>query len=218
LVTSRVKIQDEGGSSKEVHFNLYKKRKPDGSQVILAEFIRPVEERDRSAIITVSPRSEVEATRYAQSTDNFVTSTGATSEDSLFGMTLQELVDGQLEKYDFSAHPVRNEKIESSDVYRVEGELIEGEESKFRRLVLFVLPTDFTVRAAQFYDHKGKLARRVNVERSEKVGGYWTRMRWGIENVERQKHLDFETVSAKYDQDLGDILFTRENLKKRAMR
>ena len=50
------------------------------------------------------------------------------------------------------------------------------------------------------------------------VNGHLTRMRWTVDNRARQKKVEFETVEARYDQNLGDALFTRDQLKQIATR
>src|SRR5262245_30745817 len=72
-----VKIQDEGGQSRELQMNLAKKRQADGSRLILIEFTAPAEERDRNALLTITPQGDIEGTRYIQSNDSFATVKGA---------------------------------------------------------------------------------------------------------------------------------------------
>ena len=52
------------------------------------------------------------------------------------------------------------------------------------------------------------------MEKWEQVSGHWTRTRWTIDNRARQRKVDFEVLDTKYDQNLSDTLFTREQLKK----
>lgn len=208
----RVHIAEADGSSRTVQMTIYRKRKPDGQRIMLIEFTSPPEERDRNAIITIGPQGELEATRYIQSNNSFVTTTSVLSEDSLFGMTLQELADGQTEKYEYEL--VAEETFESTPVYRIEGKLRQGAESKFPRIVLLISKENYGVVVAEFYDSNGELARRVVVDRFEKIGSYWTRMEWTIDNRARRKRLEFETVSAKYDLNISDAIFSRERLKK----
>ncbi|HEX8186247.1 MAG TPA: hypothetical protein VF747_15895, partial [Blastocatellia bacterium] len=87
----KAQIQGSDSGPSEVEMNVYRKRAADGGMLMLIEFTAPAQERDRSAIVTISPQSEVEGTRFAQSGDTFVSTKGVMSEDSLFGMTLQEL-------------------------------------------------------------------------------------------------------------------------------
>ena len=217
-VTSKIKvnIQEPDGSSREVRLTTHHRREPDGRQLMLIEFTAPAQERDRSALVTISARGEIEATRYAQSNNSFVSTTGVTSEDSLFGMSLQELAEGQPEKYDFSH--VGEESFKSAAVYRMEGKLKEGEESRFSRVVLLVSKERFAMVAAEFYDKQKNLARRMEVLAFEKTGDSPERTHWTVENLARQKKLDFEALSVAHNQHLSDSIFTRERLKKLASR
>jgi hypothetical protein len=208
----RAKIEGSSTGPPEVQMNIYRKRMADASKVMLIEFIAPAQERDRNALITISPQGEIEATRYIQSNDSFASAKGALNEDSLFGTTLQELVDGQPEKYDFKL--AGEETAGSTPAYRVEGSLKPGAESKFSRLVMLLSKENNAALVAEFYDNHNELMRRLTIDRMEQVAGHWTRMRWTIDNLARQKKIGFETLEAKYDQNLSDAIFTREHLKK----
>ena len=207
----KVKIKDADQSSREVHLTTYRSRKPDGGQMMLIEFTAPAEERDRSSLITIGPQGDIEAMRYAQSTGNYVSAKGATTEDSLFGLSLQELVEGQPEKYDFIV--TGEETVKSTPVYRLEGKLKEGAESRFPKIVVMILKDNYATSLAEFYDAQGALARRMEVDAFEQISGHSIRNRFTIDNVARRKNLDFEVVSASFDGLPGDSLFTREHLK-----
>lgn len=206
------RIQGADGVPPEVAMTVYRKREADGRLLMLIEFTSPPQERDRSAIVTVSPQGEVEGTRYAESGDTFVSTKGVLSEDSLFGMTLQELADGQPEKYDFKL--AGEEAVGTATAYKLEGALKPGAESKFNRLVMLVSKETFATLGAEFYDNHNALMRRLTVDKMESVAGRPTRMRWLVDNTAKQKKIEFTTADAKYDQGLNDSIFTREHLKK----
>ncbi|PYT10210.1 MAG: hypothetical protein DMF60_00785 [Acidobacteria bacterium] len=210
--------EDSAGlnTPRQIQLTTYRKREPDDRLLILAEFTSPPEERDRDGLITVFPDGRIEAVRYVQSTDSFLVATDATSEDALFGLTPQELADGQPEKYDFTM--VGEETYQGTPVYRLEGKLKQGAESKFPRVILLISKQDFAAMEAEFYDNHNELARRLVVSKAEHVAGHWTRLRWTIDNLARRKKIDFETVEVKYDQNLSYSIFTREHLKKIASR
>ena len=209
----RARITDSDASSGQpVHVDLtiLRKRTADGGQLMLVEFTTPVE-RDRSAMVTITPQGEVEGVRYAQSNDSYVATKGVTTEESLFGMTLQELIGGQPEKYDFK---LTGEVASLSvPVYRLEGRLKEGAESRFPRIVLLVSKENNSLVSAEFYDNHDELARRLTVENAEPRQGHWTRLKWTLQNPGRKKTVEFETIDAKYDQNLSDSLFSRQHLK-----
>src|SRR5215510_3105838 len=200
---------------KQVNFTMYRKRQPDGRLSMLVEFTAPSEERDRDGLITVFPDGQIEGIRYVQSTDSFIVTRDVLSEDALFGLTLQELADGQPEKYDFT---VTGEGGDGDGIYELEGKLKSGVESKFMRLALVVSKQNYAAKKADFYDKQGQLARTLIVNKTEQIGGHWTRTKWTIDNRARQKKIDFSLVDAVYDHGLNDSLFTREHLKKIASR
>jgi len=201
---------------RQLQLTMYRKHEPDGRLLILIEFTAPAEERDRDGLITVFPDGRIEAVRYVQSTDSFLVSNEATSEDALFGMTPQELAEGQPEKYDFTLSG--EETLDGVPAYRLEGRLKTGADSKFRRLVLLISKQDFAPLQAEFYDNHNERARRLVVTKSGLIDGHWTRLRWTIDNHARQKQIEFEAMDANFDQSLSDSLFTREHLKKIASR
>jgi hypothetical protein len=220
--TTRIRARISGSSSEElaaprqIQFTIYRKHEPDARLMMLIEFTSPPEERDRDGLITAFPDGRVEGVRYVQSTDSFVAVNDPASEDSLFGMTLQELAEGQPGKYDFSL--VGDDSYNGTPVYRMNGKLKAGAESKFPRLELLISKQSFVALQADFYDNHNELARRLTVSKSDQLAGHWTRTVWSIDNRARQKKIDFETIDGKYDQNLNDSVFTREHLKKLASR
>jgi outer membrane lipoprotein-sorting protein len=206
----------EANAPRQIEFTMYRKRQPDGRLSILIAFTAPAEERDRDGLITVFPDGQVEGIRYVQSTDSFLVTKDMMSEDAMFGLTLQELADGQPEKYDFTI--AGEETIEGTACYRAEGTLKQGAESKFSRVVLLISKQTFAAARAEFYDNHGEFARNLTVTKTDQVAGRWTRIRWTIDNRARGKKIDFEAVDVGYDQNLKDSIFTREHLKTIASR
>ena len=207
-----VKIQEADGQTHDVQLDIATRRESDGKRLMMINFIAPPQERDRNALLTVFPQGDIEGTRYAQMNDSFVTAKGATTEDSFFGMTAQEMVDGQPEKYDFRL--IGEENVNGTPAYKVEGFLKKGAESRFNRIVMLIDKANYTAYLAEFYDNKNELQRRVTIAKNEQLGGHWTRTQYTIDNLARKKILNFEIKDAKYDQNLSPALFTKEYLKK----
>lgn len=216
LRASVTSSDSDPAAPKQLQLTMYRKHEADGRILIVVEFTVPSEERDRDGLITVFPDGRIEGLRYVQSTDSFITTDDPLSEDALFGLTLQELADGQPERYDFIVSGEENN--EGMSVYRLEGRLKPGVQSKFLRLVMLIDKQHFTAPRAEFYDNHNELARRLTVSKFQQIDGHWTRLHWTIENLARQKNIDFEVIEARYDQNLSDSLFTREHLKKVASR
>ncbi|HXF41481.1 MAG TPA: outer membrane lipoprotein-sorting protein [Blastocatellia bacterium] len=210
--TTRLSCKITNAETKRLQLTIYRKRAADGRRLMLVEFTSPELERDRDGLITLLSDGRVEGVRYVQSTDSFIVTDDPAGEDALFGMTLQELADGQPEKYDFTL--AGEETFEGASVYRLDGKLKPGAESKFPRLVLLLDKQNFTAPQAEFYDNHNEIARRLTVSKTEQIGGQWTRTRWSIDNRLRKRKIDFEAVEVKYDQKLSDSIFTREHLKK----
>jgi hypothetical protein len=202
----------ELGGPRKIEFNMYRKSLADGRLLILIEFTEPAEERDRDGLITVFPDGQVEGVRYVQSTDSYLATRDIMAEDALFGLTLQELADGQSEKYDFTI--TGEETVEGTACYRAEGKLKHGAGSKFPRVVLMISTENFAAVQAKFYDNHDQLARDLVVSKTEQIAGRWTRVRWKIDNPSRGKKIEFEAVDVKYNENLKDSIFTREYLKK----
>lgn len=200
----------------EVQMTMYRKRAADGSQMMRVDFTAPPTQRDLSALIAIRPAGEIEGTRYTQSNNTFVTSRGVLGEDSLFGMTLQEMAGGQPERYDWKL--VGEETSNQTPVYRLDGRLKPAAESKFNHVILFVAKDSFAAVGAEFYDDHDELMRRMTVDKLTQINGHWTRMHWTVDNRSRQKKVEFETLEARYDQNLSDALFSRDQLKQVASR
>lgn len=220
ITRMRVRISDltsdELTPPLQVQFTIYRKHEPGGRLMTLIEFTSPAEERDRDGLITAFPDGRIEAVRYVQSTDSFMAVSDPAGEDSLFGMTLQELAEGQPDKYQFSL--IGDDAYNDTPVYRMNGKLKAAAESKFPRLVLLISKQSFAALEADFYDNHNELARRLTVSKSDQLAGHWTRTAWSIDNRARHKKIDFEAIDVKYDQNLSDSVFTREHLKKLASR
>jgi hypothetical protein len=204
-------VRDADGSTREVAMSISRKLAPDGRRLMLVEFTSPAQERDRNALVIISPQGNIEATRYIQSSNMFASVNSVVSEDSLFGMTMQELADGQTEKYSFRL--IGEESFEEKPAYRIEGKLKDGMESKFPRLVLLISKENHAALVAEFYDNQNQLIRRVTVDNMAEHNGHWTRMRWVVDNLARQKKISFETIKIAYDVQLNDATFSRDHLK-----
>ena len=202
----------ELSGARQVQFTMYRKREADGRISILIEFTSPPEERDRDGLITVFPDGQIEGVRYVQSTDSFIVTRDLMAEDALFGLTLQELADGQPEKYNFTVSG--EEMVDSNSCYRLEGTLKQGAESKFPRVTLMVAKQTSMVLKAEFYDSHSDLAKTLVVTKTDEIDGHWSRTSWTIDNRARQKLVDFEALQTKYDANVSDAIFTREHLKK----
>jgi len=207
---------EEMNAAHELQLAIYRKREADGRLLMLIDFTAPAEERDRDGLVTVYPDGRIEGVRYVQSSGSFIETKDASSEDSLFGLTLQELADGQPDKYDFTL--AGEDTVNATPVYRLDGKLKTGTESKFPRAVLLISKQDFAVVQAEFYDNHNEIARRLSVNKFDNIGGHWSRIKWSIDNVARQKKIAFEATDVKYDQNLSESLFTRDHLKQIATR
>ncbi|PYP83501.1 MAG: hypothetical protein DMF61_23050 [Blastocatellia bacterium AA13] len=214
LTRMHARVHDSDGTERTVELTMLRKRKPDGTLLTLAEFTSPREERDRDALIKVSPKGDVEATRFMQSTGSFVTTKSASDEESLFGLTVQELVDGQLDKYDFKL--AGEETVDKVPAYRIEGKLKSRADSKFPRVVLLVSKETYMPLHAEFYDNHNEIARSVKIQRTAEVQGHWTRMQWTVDNRARRKTTEFDVVEARYDQPVPESVFTEEHLRQLA--
>jgi hypothetical protein len=212
FIKMEVRIQDADGASHDVVLGVSSKRQSDGRRLIFSQFLSPAEERDRNALLAISPQGEIEGTRYIQSNDSFATVKGATNEDSFFGLTTQEMVDGQPEKYDFRL--LGEESLNGTPAYRLEGALKKGADSRFPRIVMLIAKANYTALMAEFYDNKNELVRRVSITKSEQINGNWVRTRWTMDNLAKKKKLDFAVKEIKFDQKLSESIFTREHLKK----
>lgn len=210
-MTATVHSQD--GSVRTIDLTIYNKRVDSGGRQLMVEFDSP-QERDRDAVIDINPNGDIQATRYVQSSDSFLTAKSPTDEESLFGLTLQELVGGQPEKYNYTL--VDEETHNQVPVYKLEGKLKSGQLSRFPRLVMLVSKADYTAPLIEAYDDQNQLARKITVEKSQQVDGIWTRMAWTIDNVADHKKIDFVAKEVKYNQKLDASAFDRNRLKKLA--
>jgi hypothetical protein len=208
----RAKITESDDTVRVIKLTIYRKHLSNGDQVMLIEFTHPPEERDRNGLIRIGSGGEIEATRYMQGMDSFIIARSASSEDSLFGLSLQEIVDGQPEKYTYKL--IGEEPVGQTPAYRIEGKLKQGADSKFPRVVMLIAKDSFVPISVEFYESPADLARRVVVNRIQQVSGYWTRIEWSVDNRERNKKIEFEALDVKYDQNIPDSIFTREQLKR----
>jgi len=207
----KASIQPSDGKAEEVQFTIYREHQPGGDEHLLVEFTSPAEERDRDALINVNPQGAIEAVRYGEGSKSFITAKSPTDEESLFGLTLQELIGGEPENYDYKF--VDDENFQGIPVYRVEGKLKAGIESRFPRVVMLISKQDATAYSIEAYDSSNELARQLTVQKMDQVSGIWTRMKWTIDNREQHKKIDFNVIDVKYNQNLPESTFTKDHLK-----
>ena len=84
----------------------------------------------------------------------------------------------------------------------------------YSKIVSAIDPKDLIVMRREFFDKKGQPIKVWQVEKIEKVDGYWTPMIQDMRNTQDKAESRLQVVSIQYNVKLDDSIFTPEYLKR----
>lgn len=208
-VETRARVTDEKGNEREFLIVAYRKC-VDGTQYTLWRVISSEGEPARVLLCIERPEGSVETVTYLPGFQKFVEIHDLGREDAIFGLSLQESVGGD-DLYLYRTLGV--ERLDQQDVYKVEGRLRKGANSRFARVVTYYQRETFLPLRQELYNIRDDLVRIRRYVRWAPVDGHWTAMRTEIDNVRHRKHIVFETMTVESNVDWPLSFFDREHLR-----
>ena len=90
----------------------------------------------------------------------------------------------------------------------------EGIQKDYRKLIMWIKEDNFYQIEIEYYDKSGKLVKRMERRRIEKVGNYWLAKEFEIHDLKDDHRTKAVLMEVKFDTGLNDELFTQRYLKR----
>jgi hypothetical protein len=193
---------------KDYELEIWRKQTPDET-LTLSHVVKPAAERDRGALSVERKDQPTVNIAYAQSTGKFIESP---SSQQIFGITAQELLGGEMGKYD---HRLLGQKdMAGVPTHEVESTLKPTAESPIARVVTYLRQDTMLPAEAHLFDARGQQIRTFQVKEYRPVEGRPVVWRMEITNHARNLKVAIDLVSLSFRDKLDDKIFSRENLKR----
>jgi outer membrane lipoprotein-sorting protein len=112
---------------------------------------------------------------------------------------------------DYSYTLAGEEKKDGKDCYRIEFTAKE-KSSTYSKFHIWIDKSNFLALAADFYDEKGVLWKKLSIRDIKKTGGYWAAGEVEMRDLLKDSRTVIKTTEIKFDIDLPDGMFTERGL------
>jgi hypothetical protein len=197
---------------KVYELDIWRKQSADET-LTLTHVVQPAEESDLAALSIERKGQPTTNVTYVSSTDQF----RETGTNKMFfgGLTAQELL-GEWDKYDYE---YLNEKdLAGVKTYEVEGKLKPSVDSTLARTRAMFRADTYLPAEMHLFSSDGTELRTFQVKNFRNVAGHDVIWLTDIDNHARKAKITIETLSLEYPGKADDTMFTREHLKKVALR
>src|SRR5258708_24996187 len=179
-------------------------------RITLSHVVKPEASSDMASLSVEKKDEKTLNVSYAQSTGKFVE---YDSNKQMFGgLTAQELLGGELEKYDFNY--LGEKTIDGAKTFEVESKLKPDQDSIIARSVTFFREDNKFPAEIHMFNSKGDEIRTVHVTEYKTVEGRQTVWKTDIDNQSRKAKISVEVMSLSFPEKMDDKLFARDNLKR----
>jgi hypothetical protein len=205
----RMTVVTQGEPTTIYEADVMRKQTPD-ERITLSHVVKPEASSDMASLSVEKKNEKTQNVSYAQSTGKFVE---YDSNKQMFGgMTAQELLGGELEKYDFT---YKGEKtIDGVKTFEVESKLKPDQDSVIARSVTFFRQDSKLPTEVHMFNTKGDEIRTVRVTEFRTVEGHQTPWKTDVDNPGRKAKITIEVLSLTFPDKMDDKLFARDNLKR----
>jgi len=189
--------------------DVLRKQSPE-ERVTLSHVVKPEASSDIASLSVEKKNEKTLNVSYAQSTGKFVE---YDSNKQMFGgLTAQELLGGELEKYDFNY--LGEKTVDGAKTFEVESKLKPDQDSVITRSVTMFREDNKLPAEIHMFNSKGDEIRTVHVTEFKTVEGRQTVWKTDIDNQSRKAKITVEVVSLSFPEKMDDKLFARDNLKR----
>ena len=205
----KMTVAVEGEPTVVYEADVLRKQTPE-ERVTLTHVVKPVASSDMASLSVEKKDEKTLNVSYAQSTGKFVE---YESSKQLFGgLTAQELLGGELEKYDFNY--LGEKMVDGAKTYEVESKLKSDQDSIIARSVTLFREDNKLPAEIHMFNSKGDEIRTVHVAEYRTVEGHQTPWKTDIDNLSRKAKITIEVLSLSFPDKMDDKLFERDNLKR----
>jgi len=106
------------------------------------------------------------------------------------------------------------EKFGKWDCYKVKGKAVDSSDSQYSYRITWFDKESFVPVKAEMYDKNEKLIKVLEVEKLQKVSGYWTPLDGVLSNVQTGHFTRVTILKIEYDKGVSTKLFTTNFLKR----
>jgi outer membrane lipoprotein-sorting protein len=182
----------------------------DGQRMTLTHVVKPEASSDMASLSVEKKNEKTLNVSYAQSTGKFVEYDS--NKQTFGGLTAQELIGGELEKYDYNY--LGEKTLDGAKAYDVECKLKPDQDSTIARSTTLFREDNKLPAEIHMFNSKGEEIRTVHVTEFRTIEGHPTVWKTEIDNPGRKAKITIEVLNVTYPAKIDDKLFGRDNLKR----
>ena len=205
----KMTVVPEGEPTTVYEVDVFRKQTPE-ERITLTHVVKPEASSDMASLSNEKKDQKTLNVSYAQSTGKFVE---YDSNKQLFGgLTAQELLGGELEKYDFNY--LGEKTVDGAKTFEVESKLKPDQDSIITRSVTMFREDNKYPAEIHMFNSKGDEIRTVHVTEFKNVEGRPSIWKTDIQNLSRKTKITVEVLTLSFPDKMDDKLFERDNLKR----
>jgi hypothetical protein len=118
-------------------------------------------------------------------------------------------------KVDKDTHTIlRSERYEKYECWVLESLPLADSNSQYGKLVAWIAKDILIPVKVEYYDKQQRLAKRLVVQRLEKIDGIWTAMETEMHDLSKDHRTRMRTLEIRYNKGVSDRVFTEAYLQK----
>jgi outer membrane lipoprotein-sorting protein len=211
MAKSKMIIVNEKGEMREREILTYT-AEIKGIRKSLIKFLEPADVKDTSFLHIENPKGEDEQFLYIPAIKKTRRIAGSQRSSSFMGSDFSY---SDFEKRDVDAGEhslIKEENYNGQDVYVVES--IPRDEPDYSKFVQWIRKDNFVPVRVDFYDKKGNLIKRLEVEKLENIDGYWISTKTVMQSLTKNKKTVIEIIEIKNNIEIPEKYFLPQNLGK----
>jgi outer membrane lipoprotein-sorting protein len=211
MAKSKMIIVNEKGEMREREILTYT-AEIKGIRKSLIKFLEPADVKDTSFLHIENPKGEDEQFLYIPAIKKTRRIAGSQRSSSFMGSDFSY---SDFEKRDVDAGEhslIKEENYKGHDVYVVES--IPRDDPDYSKFVQWIRKDNFVPIRVDFYDKKGNLIKRLEVEKLENIDGYWISTKTVMQSLTKNKKTVIEIIEIKNNIEIPEKYFLPQNLGK----
>jgi hypothetical protein len=206
----RFTVTSEADPTKIYEVDVWRKQ-TENETLTLSNIIKPAEDSGLSSLVDEVKDKDTIMTAYLPGTNQF-REMGANK--SLFGGIPAEELLGAWSKYDYKY--IGEKTLNDGNVFELEGKLKPGKHAIAARMTAFFRTDNNLPSELHLFDPSGKELRVFHIKNYQTNAGRSYVSKMEIENLIQKTVVVVEVLSMDFPNQIDDLMFTREQLKKNA--
>ncbi len=211
MAKSKMIIINEKGEAREREIITYT-AEINGIRKSLIKFLQPADVKDTSFLHIENQKGEDEQFLYIPALKKKRRIAGSQRSSSFMGSDFN-YSDFERRDVDAGEHSLlREENYNGEDVYVVES--VPKDDPDYSKFVQWIRKDNFVPVRVDFYDKKGVLIKRLEVEKLEIIDGYWISTKTVMHSLTKNKRTIIEITEIKNNIEIPEKYFLPQNLGK----